>query len=176
MTTREYLLDCARAKLGSYAKGSPEVEGIWNRVLDPAHLPAPVKTYAKTKDWCGGYTLDCLREAKLTDTFWQDGSGYVLRLLGAKSATRAPKPGDVGIRVGPKGREVYHHFLVERWNGPTDWDSLDGNTPICERKHHAALDATIVFYSIEKLLPEMPEAGFARDGEFAVGGIQDEKP
>jgi hypothetical protein len=174
MTTREYLLDCARAKLGDYRKGSPEVEALWGRVLEPGSLAAQqVKSYAKTKDWCGGFTLDCLREAKLTEFYWKDGSGYVIRLLGYGSVTKSPKPGDIGIRVGPKENPVYHHFLVERWAGPNDWDSIDGNTPTCARKHHTSLDPTTVFYSIEKLLPAMPEAGFARDGEFAVPGVQD---
>lgn len=159
MSSRDCLLEIARSKIGRYAKGSPEVEALWSRVLDPAkHPPAQVKQYAKTKDWCGGLTLDCLREAQLTNVFWLDGSGYVIRLLGYKSVTKSPKPGDIGIRVGPKEDPVYHHFLVERWGGPKDWDSVDGNTPYCERKHHTSLDPTIVFYSIAKLLPAQEPA------------------
>ncbi len=174
MTTRDYLLDCARAKLGDYRKGSPEVEALWSRVLEPGSDAAKqVKAYAKTKDWCGGFTLDALREARLTDAYWRDGSGYVLRVLGARTAVKVPKPGDIGIRVGPKGHEVYHHFIVEEWRDPNDWTSLDGNTPTAARKRHSSLDPTIVFYSIEKLLPAQPEAGFVRGQEFSVPGIQD---
>jgi hypothetical protein len=153
VTTRDYLLDIARSKLGDYRKGSPEVEAIWERVLEGTHSPAQLKQYADTKDWCGGYTLDCLRDAGLTDVLWRDGSGYVIRLLGYKSVTKSPKPGDIGIRVGPKLKPVYHHFIVTAWSGPDDWDSIDGNTPICEERHHTSLDPTIVFYSIDKLLP-----------------------
>lgn len=176
MTTREFLLDCARSKLGDYAKGSPEVEALWRRVLDPiAWTDAQVIEYAKTKDWCGGYTLDCLREAQLTDVFWKNGSGYVVPLLGYGSVTKTPKPGDVGIREKnpATGKPVYHHFLVEEWNGPNDWTSLDGNAPTCARKHHTSLDPTIVFYSIEKLLPKLPEAGFSSESPFAVPGVQE---
>lgn len=176
VTTREYLLDVARLRLGDYRKGSPEVQAIWRRVLDPVKwTDAMVAQYAKTKDWCGGLQLDLLREARLIpeSEYWQDGSGFVLRLLGYKSVTKTPKPGDIGIRVGPKGREIYHHFMVEEWRGPSDWSSIDGNTPTCARKLHTSLDPTTVFYSIEKLLPPMPEAGFLRTDPYAVPGIQD---
>lgn len=125
------------------------------------------------KDWCGALTLDCLREARLTDRHWVDGSGYVIPLLGYESVTKAPKPGDIGIRVGPKERPVYHHFLVTDWAGPNSWRSIDGNTPICEEQRHTSLDSTIVFYSIEKLLPAVPEAGFTADSPFAVPGVQE---
>lgn len=55
MTTRECFLDAARSRLGNHPKNSPEVEAIWTRVLDPA----------RTKDWCSGLTLACLRDACL---------------------------------------------------------------------------------------------------------------
>jgi len=175
MTTREYLIDVAASKLGDYVKGSREVEAIWRDVLPESWTDQQVKSYAKTKDWCGGLVLKCLREAKLTEVHWQDGSGFVIPLLGYASVTKTPKPGDIGIRVGPKWHEVYHHFLVVTWDSPHGWGSIDGNAPTCVRRHHTSLDPTIVFYSIEKLLPAIPEAGFSSDSPFAVPGVQ-EKP
>jgi hypothetical protein len=116
--------------------------------------------------------LHCLREAQLTAARWKIGSGFVLSLLGAKAATKTPQPGDIGIRrKNAAGKDVWHHFLVERWEGPDDWDSIDGNAPGCERKYHTELTGETVFYSIAKLLPELPEAGFSSDDPFAVPGV-----
>ena len=175
MTTRDYLIDVAASKLGDYRKGSREVEAIWRDVLPESWTNKQVEQYAATKDWCGGFVLHCLREARLTDVRWKDGGGFVIPLLGYASVTKTPRPGDIGIRVGPKGKEVYHHFLVVNWDGPHGWGSIDGNTPTCARKHHTSLDPTTVFYSIEKLLPELPEAGFSAEDPFAVPGVQEPK-
>jgi hypothetical protein len=176
LTTRDYLIDAAASKLGDYRKGSPEVFAIWRDVLDPAKWSdAQVRQYAAVKDWCGGFVLHCLREARLLDTYWQDGSGFVLRVLGAKAAVKVPEPGDIGILRRRPGatKDVWHHYLVSRWAGPSDWESIDGNAPCCERKPHTSVLPTTTFYSIAKLLPEMPEAGFSRDDPFAVSGVQE---
>jgi len=178
MSTREYLLDVARSKLGDYRKKSPEVIAIWSDVLSPKLGAAAIAAYAKSDaDWCGAFTLHCLREAKLLDEHWQIGSGYVLRVLGAKAAVKVPKPGDIGIiqRWPGAKSDAWHHYLVAEWNGPNDWQSIDGNSPGCAVKKHDTVLPTTTFYSIDALLKPMPEAGFSRDGEYAVGGIQDKK-
>ncbi len=89
-----------------------------------------------------------------------------------------PQPGDLAIiqRWPGAKKDAWHHFTVEAWESPSDWWSIDGNSPGCERKHHDSVLLTTTFYSIAKLLPAMPEAGFARDGEFAVPGVQDGEP
>jgi hypothetical protein len=176
VTTREYLLDVARSKLGDYRKGSPEVIAIWKEVLSPSLGPAAISHYAKSDaDWCGAFTLACLREAKLLDCHWEIGSGYVLRVIGARAATKEPKPGDIGIiqRWPGATKDAWHHFFLSRWDGPNDWQSIDGNSPGVAYKEHDRVLPTTTFYSIEKLLPALPEAGFLRDGEFAVPGVQD---
>lgn len=173
MTTREFLIDTAVSKLGNYGKGSPEVIAIWRDVLSPALSDQQVKVFAQTSEWCGAFVLNCLREAKITpDLHWKIGSGFVLPLL-AKHVTKTPQPGDIGIRAGAPGHEVWHHFLVERWNGPGDWDSIDGNSPTAARHHHTSLDSTITFYDISSLLPALPEGGFVRGQPFSVPGIED---
>lgn len=178
MSTREYLLDVARSKLGDYRKGSPEVIAIWKDVLSPSLGAAVIEQYAKgNADWCGAFTLHCLREAKLLDEHWQIGSGYVLRAIGAKAAVKVPKPGDIGIiqRWPGATKDAWHHYLVANWDAPTSWTSIDGNSPGVTMKRHDTVLPTTTFYSIEKLLPALPEAGFLRDGEFAVPGVQDKK-
>lgn len=175
MTTREYLRDKIEESLGNYRKGSPEVAAIWERVADMP--PAQANSYGKTADWCGGYVLDRLHAAGLAlKTRWKVGLGFVIALLGYDSITKTPKMGDIGIRQkDPRsGKDVWHHFFVARWNGPTDWDSWDGNSPGAALKHHTSLDPSITFYSIEELLPVMPEAGFVRGQEHSVPGVQDE--
>ncbi len=177
MTTREYLHDVAVARLGNYGKGSAQVEALWRRVLEPGSpVAAQVKNYASTKDWCGGHILDCLHEAGLAkDVFWKDGSGFVLRLVarGLLKVTRKPQMMDIGIKAGPPTNRVWHHFWFEGGELPANWDSLDGNTPVCARKHHTWLDPTVTFYDIGGLLPALPEAGFVRGQEHSVPGIQD---
>lgn len=176
MTTREFLIDVAVAKLGKYGKGSPQVEAIWRRVLPATTTDPQVKQAAEKLEWCGAFVLDCLREAKLTDAVWRLGEGFVLRTLKPSAATKNPKPGDIGIRVGPASKPLNHHFLVEAWNGPKDWTSLDGNSPHAARHHHRSLDRTTTFYSIEKLLPLLPEPGFLPGQIHSVPGIQEPPP
>lgn len=176
MTVRDRILGVAASKIGAYGKGSPEVEAIWRDVLDASVGNAEIPQFAKHNEWCGGFVLNCLREAGVTDVHWKIGSGFVLSLLGAKSATKTPQPGDIGIRQGSPPHLVYHHFFVEKYAGHDDWDSIDGNSPNCSRHHHVWLDPTITFYSIAALLPAqepLPEAGFVRGQEFSVPGIQD---
>jgi hypothetical protein len=176
MTARDRILAVAASKIGAYGKGSPEVEAIWRDVLDANVNDRQVKQFAKKSEWCGGFVLSCLRDAGVTDAHWKIGSGFVLSLLGAKSATKTPAPGDIGIRQGAPTHPVFHHFFVEKYAGPNDWDSIDGNSPHCDRHHHTALDPTTTFYSIASLLPaeeELPEAGFVRGQKFSVPGIQD---
>ncbi len=176
MTARDRILEVAASKIGPYGKGSPEVEAIWRDVLEPSVSGPQVKQFAKNSEWCGGFVLCCLREAGVTAAHWKIGSGFVLGLLGSKAAIQTPLPGDIGIRQGAASHPVFHHFFVERYASPTDWDSIDGNSPHCDRHHHTALDPTITFYSIASLLPleaELPEAGFVRGQKFSVPGIQD---
>ena len=153
MTTRERILEVAAGKIGGYGKGSPEVQAIWREVLDANMTNAQIVQFAAQRAWCGGFVLNCLREAGATNAQWKIGQGFVLNLLGHNAATKTPQPADIGIRQGTPPHLVYHHFLVEKYNGPNDWDSIDGNSPHCARHHHTALDPTIVFYSIERLLP-----------------------
>lgn len=176
MTTREYLLDVARAKLGDYRKGSPEVLKLWRAVLEPGkYTPDQVEQLAETQDWCGVFVLACLRESKLTEAYWQLGSGFVLRVIGAAAATKTPEPGDIGIiqRWPGATKDTWHHYLVETWEGAKKWSSIDGNSPGCERKEHVSVLPTTTFYSLAKLLPALPEAGFSRTDPFAVPGVQD---
>jgi hypothetical protein len=169
VTTRTKIVEVAVSKLGGYVTGSPEVYAIWRDVLEPATTDAQVLQFAAEAAWCGGFVLHCLRQAGVaTDVHWQIGTGFVLRVLRGSSATKEPRPGDIGIYTG----KLWHHILVERWNGASDWASIEGNTPRCERKQHTRLDASLTFYNIEKLLP-LPEAGFLRGQPFSVPGIQD---
>jgi hypothetical protein len=178
MTTREYLLDVWRSKLGDYRKGSPEVLALWQSVVEPGkYSEAQVEQLAETQDWCGVLQLACLREAGLLpDTYWQLGSGFVLRKLG-DAVTKTPEPGDLWvIRRWPGATEdVWHHSGVLRWGGPNDWDSYDGNSPGCEINHRIKVFPTTTFYSIRKLLPVLPEAGFVRGQEHSVPGVQDKQ-
>lgn len=176
MTTREFFLDVLRSKLGDYHKGSPEVLKLWQNVLEPGkYTRAQIEQLAQEADWCGVLQLACLREAKLTDRHWKLGSGFVLALLGAGSVVKTPEPGDLAIiqRWPGAAKDAWHHFTVESWAGPTDWWSIDGNSPGCARKHHDRVLPTTTFYSIADLLPAMPEAGFVRGQEFSVPGVQD---
>jgi hypothetical protein len=176
MTTREFLVDLAVAKLGQYGKGSPQVEAIWRRVLPANVTDRQVTQLAVSLEWCGAFVLDCLREARLTDATWILGQGFVLKTLKRSAATKTPKPGDVGIRVGPATRPLNHHFLVEAWSRNDDWSSLDGNSPHASRHHHTSLDPTTTFYSVEKLLPVLPPAGFLPGQPHSVPGIQEQPP
>jgi hypothetical protein len=176
MTTRDFLLDVWRSKLGDYQKGSPEVLALWKAVVEPGkYTPAQVEQFAEDLDWCGVLQLACLREAKLTDRYWKLGSGFVLALLGADAATKTPEPGDLWvIRRWPGAtKDVWHHSGVMTWNGPSDWESYDGNSPGCEINHRITVFPTTTFYSIRKLLPAIPEAGFVRGQAFSVPGVQD---
>ncbi len=176
MTARDRILEVAASKLGHYGKGSPQVEAIWRNVLDASVSDAAIPQFALHNEWCGGFVLNCLREAGVTNAHWKIGRGFVLDLLGSRAATKSPVPGDIGIRQGMPPHLVYHHFLIEKYAGPGDWDSIDGNSPTCARHHHTSLDPTIIFYSIAALLPAeepLPEAGFVRDQKFSVPGIQD---
>lgn len=176
MTSRDRILEVAVSKIGPYGKGSPQVETMWRDVLDATVNDGQIKPFALHNEWCGAFVLSCFRDAGLTDAHWRISHGFVLDLLGAKAATKIPKPGDIGIRQGLPPHLVYHHFLVERWNDHQDWDSIDGNSPHCARHHHTSLDPTITFYSIEALLPAeepLPEGGFVRGQKYSVPGIQD---
>lgn len=176
MTTRDYLLDVWRSKLGDYRKGSVEVLKLWQSVIEPGkYTPAQIEQFADDLDWCGVLQLACLREAKLTDAYWRIGSGFVLRVLGAGAATKTPEPGDIGViqRWPGATKDAWHHFGVLSWSGPGDWVSFDGNSPGCETNARIAVFPTTTFYSIKKLLPKMPEAGFSRGHSHAVPGVQD---
>lgn len=178
MSVRDRILEVAVSKLGDYGKGSREVLAIWRDVLPANVTEAQVKQAADKLEWCGAFALHCLREAGVTQTHWVIGEGFVLRLLTSKAATKTPQPGDIGITQGPPERRLFHHFIVTNFIAPHDWDSIDGNSPHCAHRRHAALDPTTTFYSVQSLLPagdhfERPEAGFVRGQPFAIPGIQD---
>lgn len=184
---RAAILQVAADELGPQGKGSPEVYGYWRRVLPPARTDAQVKLYAKTKEWCGGFVLSCIKAAGFAqDVFWRDSVGFVgpckLEL------TTEPKPGDICIKPLPYA----HHSLVEAYIDGQLW-TIDGNQPgVLRKRHPVPHDKTLTFYSIEPFLAalpdtepappleeeepaELPESGFLRGQPFSVPGIQDPK-
>lgn len=152
--SREAVVRIARAELDL-----SDATKYWRDVLQsgPPFPPA----------WCGAFALWCLRQAGLTDWHWAIGKGFLWRL----PRTETPLPGDLGYQDQP----FQHHFVVVEADQHT-LTSVDGNQgkPGVQERHRAVGSPKLVFYSIAPLL--LPEAGFLRDGEFAVPGIQDPKP
>lgn len=174
---RQEVLSKARGQIGPQVKGSTQVVWYWRDVLPPSWSDAQVKLYAKTKEWCGGFVLWCLRQAGLgPDTRWIDGLGFLgpARL----PRTNTPEPGDVAFFPQP----FQHHALVvslvqvedlvvktpgkpdvrhARWRLTT----IDGNQPDVRERVRDIVPSLrqndVAFYSIEPLLraetPTLPE-------------------
>lgn len=187
---RNRIIEIAEAEIGPQAKGSQRVYDYWRDVLPPEWSDAQVKAYAKTRDWCGGFALWCLRATGIaSNVHWKDGIGF---LGPAKlKITRTPSRGDVGYKQHPS----QHHFLFSyEYDG---WiHGVGGNTPGVKQQRFRKDE--VVIYSIDPLLPteardtdplppppsldgiirkvdelNMPEAGFLRGQKYSVPGIQD---
>src|SRR5688500_8603870 len=97
---RQEIISRARGQIGPQVKGSAQVVWYWRDVLPPAGSDAQVKLYAKTKEWCGGFALWCLRQAGVAESVhWLDGIGFLgpARL----PRTTAPEMGDVAFFPEP---------------------------------------------------------------------------
>jgi hypothetical protein len=153
------VVSIANSEIGPQVKGSPQVVGYWRDVLPPSWSDAQVRLYAKTKEWCGGFALWCLRRAGLApSTHWIDGLGFVgpakLRKLGLNET---PQPGDVAITPVP----FWHHAIVVSCDAAT-LVTVDGNQPDVRLKTRSRPPVTkIAYYSIESLIrseaPTLPE-------------------
>lgn len=175
---RARIIEIASAEIGTQGKGAPRVYDYWRDVLPPEWSDAQVKLYAKTKDWCGGFALWCLRQAGLAaDVHWKDGLGFLYKL----PQTRTPSRGDVGYLAKP-----FQHHLLFAYEHDGKVHSVDGNQPgVCEKTRPRQ---GMVFYSIQPLIDaelekairpvdglSMPEPGFLRGQKYSVPGIQDEE-
>jgi peptidoglycan hydrolase-like protein with peptidoglycan-binding domain len=169
---RQEVVSRARGQIGPQGKGSAEVIGYWRDVLPPSWSDAMVRLYAKTKDWCGGFALWCLRQAGLAGAVhWIDGIGFLgpARL----PRTASPEPGDVAFFPQP----FQHHAVVTSWERIDDlvvadkryprWRliTIDGNQPDVRARVREIVPALrpnqVTFYSIEPLIraetPTVPD-------------------
>ena len=166
------MTNAAAALIGAYGKGSPEVYAIWRDVLPDGWPNSEVTKYAATREWCGGFALNCLHRAGLAlDVFWHDGIGFIgpakLRRLPHDAH---PLPGDIAVKNLP----FAHHMVVEYFNHDLDWGDIAGNTPhVARHSHHNR--AGVDFYSIASLLPALtsdpapaPHHGVLRIGSTGV--------
>lgn len=158
---RQEIVRIAKGQIGPQTKGSPEVVAYWRDVVPPTWSDAQVRQYAKSKEWCGGFALWCIRQAGLAQgTHWQDGLGFVgparLRRL---SIVETPEPGDVAIV--PYGN--WHHAIVEACDATT-LITIDGNQPDVRRKTRPRpAPSRMSYYSIDRFikaeeitLPDIP--------------------
>lgn len=186
---RDRIIEIAEAEIGPQAKGSDKVFGYWRAALPPEWTDAQVKLYAKTREWCGGFTLWCLKQAGIAqDVSWKDGIGY----LGPAhlKQTRTPSRGDVGVKPHPFAHHWLFKYEYDGW-----FYGIGGNTPGVKEQRFRK--DQVVFYSIDPFLPEetrdtnplppppdlsgvirkvdemLPEGGFVRGQKFSVPGIQD---
>ena len=142
MSKRSLVVDLATREIG---KSDPTK--YWREVLQSGPPFPP--------HWCGAFALWALREASLTDWYWQIGKGFLYRL----PRTRTPEPGDIGYQDQP----FQHHFLLTEVDTHT-LTSVDGNqgTPGVQLRHRAVGSPKLAFYSIAPLLrdedtqPAMP--------------------
>ncbi len=142
--TRARILEIASLEVGPQVKGSRRVYEYWRDVLPPEWTDAQVKLYAKTKEWCGGFALWCLRAAGIAqDVHWHDGIGF----LGPAhlKPTRTPSRGDVGVKPIP----FAHHWIFKyEYDG---WlYGIGGNTPGVKEQRFRRDEVTV--YSISPLL------------------------
>jgi hypothetical protein len=166
----------ARAAIVAAAKsqlGLSDPDVYWREVL-PVTWKGPYPRH-----WCGAFALWCLRQAGVgLGIRWEVGKGFLYRL----KRTTTPEPGDIGYVDQP----FQHHFVVTEADRHTI-GSVDGNqgTPGVQARSRAV--GKHLYYSVASLLPieapdtepapppsePLPEAGFLRDGPYAVPGIQD---
>lgn len=139
---RARVIEIAKAEIGPQGKGSLKVEAYWRATLPPSWTDAQVHLYAKTREWCGGFALWCLKQAGLArDIFWQDGLGF----LGKLPRTLTPSRGDIGYKQSP----FQHHLLFDYEHD--GWImSVDGNQPDVREQRRRKQGLT--FYSIEPLI------------------------
>ncbi len=119
------------------------VKEYWRTVL-PVELAA--HSYNYPKEWCGGFTLFCLKQAGLAhDIFWKQGYLRGAWLLDRKAM---PQPGDIAYFA-----KYQHHAIVESVDPVArTFDSIDGNQPAIARYHGRPLSSVAGFYSISQLL------------------------
>lgn len=144
---RRAIVARARTEVGSQRAGGERVYQYWREVLPRAQTNAQVRQYAKTKAWCGGFALWCLRAEGIALAFdWLDGRGFV-GPAGLRT-TRTPEPGDIGYLHVP-----WQHYCVVELYEPAAQRlvSIDGNQPDCRRYDRKA-PAGMVYYSIAPLL------------------------
>ena len=175
---RARIIEIASAEIGTQGMGSERVYDYWREVLPPEWSDAQVRLYAKTKHWCGGFALWCLRQAGLAANLsWKDGLGFLYKL----PQTRTPSRGDVGYLPQP-----FQHHLLFAYEHDGWVHSVDGNQPGVEQKKRRR--DGMVFYSIQPLIDaelakvirpvdglDLPEAGFVRGQTYSVPGVQDPK-
>jgi hypothetical protein len=134
----------------------------WRDVM-PGVDDAQLEKYAKTRDWCGGFALWCIKQAGLApDMHWKDGKGFCYQL----PTTTDPKPGDIAFF-----KTLNHHAIVLNYDPVTGvLRTIDGNqgpklhpdepgsirTTVTEHTRKAS-DAT-TFFSIAPLVEEKPLA------------------
>lgn len=143
---RARIIEVATGEIGPQAKGSDRVYDYWREVLPDTWSSSEVAKYAKTREWCGGFALFCLRAAGLArDICWHDGIGF----LGPAhlKPTKMPSMGDIGVKPQP----FAHHWIFKyEYDG---WlYGIGGNTPGVKEQRFRKDEVTI--YSISPLLPE----------------------
>lgn len=141
---RSRVLDVAKAEIGQQHIGHPKVTAYWRSVLPPSWTDQQVLLYSKTKQWCGGFALWCLKQAGLAaGVFWRDGLGFLgpARL----HTTTTPSRGDVGYIAAP-----FQHHLLFDFEHEGKVHSVDGNQPDVREKTRPR--AGITFYSIQPLI------------------------
>lgn len=143
---RARVIEVATGEIGPQAKGSDRVYDYWREVLPEGWGGSEVAKYAKTREWCGGFALFCLRVAGLAkDIYWHDSIGF----LGPAhlKPTKTPSMGDIGVKPHP----FAHHWIFKyEYDG---WlYGIGGNTPGVKEQRFRRDEVTI--YSISPLLPE----------------------
>lgn len=94
--------------------------------------------------WCGIFALWALRQARLTNWYWDWGTGFIGKL----PRTRNPKPGDIAFKEEP-----YQHQAVLRKIANGFAYTVDGNSyygKVQPREHPVSY--WTAFYSIEPLI------------------------
>ncbi len=149
MSIRDRVIEIAEVEIGPQAKGSQRVFEYWRDTLPATWTDAQVRLYAKTKEWCGGFTLFCLHSAGVAkDVFWKDGIGY---LGPAKlKPTRTPSLGDIGVKPIP----FAHHWVFKH-----EYDGwfygIGGNTPGVKEQRFRKDEVSV--YSIQPLIDAVVE-------------------
>jgi hypothetical protein len=121
---------------------APNPTKYWNDVLvDPSSKP---------KEWCGGFALWAIHQAKLgLDVSWKIGTGFLghLRLL---KGGELPKPGDIAYFA-----KNQHQAIVKEVNGNTvtliNGNAEGGSISVSSKP----LSAVTAFYSLSPLLAKV---------------------